>query len=139
MRLDAEANLQAEFYHACRLIELPCVLEVHTPAGRIDAAILNKARTHLLAVIEVKRDRSAFMDGRSQQIQSYKQLGLPVYGLAQGDDPHRLARSIAAATATAPGKTIREIMGMGHIRETRLKGKRERRIARLRENLCIRP
>lgn len=138
MRLDAEANLQAEFYHACRLINLPVALEITTPAGRLDAGILNLERNSLLAVVEVKRSKLSFNEGRSRQIINYKALGLPVYGLHAGTDPHALAATIQRATTGQPGKLLAIIEGMTHLKEKRLAERRARKLDRLREDYTLR-
>ncbi len=52
----SEANTQAEFYHFARLLDLPVLLEVDTPAGRIDIAVLTTDRNGIVAVVECKRD-----------------------------------------------------------------------------------
>lgn len=94
MNLETEATLQAEFYHACRLLNLTCVLELVTPVGRLDAAILTPDKSTLLAVVEVKRNEFSFLEGRSEQIQRYKRLGVEVYGIWIGEDAHKLAATI---------------------------------------------
>lgn len=106
LRLDAEANRQAEFYHACRLIALPVVLELTTTAGRLDAAIMSPDRKAIVAIVEVKRRRRDFENGLSAQIMRYKRLGLPVYGLSFANDPHRLAATIQKRHANEPGVTL---------------------------------
>lgn len=140
--MDAEANLQAEFYHACRLLNVPVALEIVTPAGRLDAAILNAAKTHILAIIEVKRDERQYGDGESFQIKRYKALGAPVHGLWHGKDPHKLAATLKAQYASAIGVSLVKIKSMKH-----LKGFRKHRLAEylaetsfdseMRENLLI--
>jgi hypothetical protein len=94
MKLETEATLQAEFYHACRLIDLTCALEVTTPAGRVDCMILDKTKTMLLAIVEVKDSPTAFLNSSLVQIHRYKTLGVPVYGLCPRNCAHRLAATI---------------------------------------------
>jgi len=76
--LMSEAVIQAEFYGACKGIGLNCALEVHTPAGRLDAALFNADWTELVAVVECKRTVILEI---TPQIARYKKLGVPVYGL----------------------------------------------------------
>lgn len=91
MDLNNEANITAEFYHQCRLLGIQIALEVTIPFGRIDIAILNKKRTHLIAIIEAKKDGRPF---DHNQIERYKQLGVPVYGLNRIEHAKRLALTI---------------------------------------------
>lgn len=128
MRLDAEANIQAEFYHACKLIGQEIALEVTTPAGRIDCALLNPARTEITAFVEVKRQANDFLQGRSKQIQRYKLLGVPIYGLAAGYDIHALAKTLQTRHQT--GKAIDDIAGMTHIKSARRQERKDARISR---------
>ena len=88
---DAEANTQAEFYHHCRLIELQVCLDIHTPAGRLDCAILTHDRSSLVAIIEVKNPKAPFV---KEQIDRYKKLGVPVYGLKDFSHARKLAETI---------------------------------------------
>src|SRR4051812_28490794 len=83
-----EANTQAEFYHQARLIGLPILLELATPLGRHDIAILRPDKSGVVALIECKR-QGRRVYGNSRQIQRYKLLGVPIYGL---NDPSRAAR-----------------------------------------------
>ena len=138
MRLDAEANLQAEFYHQCRLIDLQLALEVTTPAGRLDAAILTPDRLNLVAIVEVKRSKLSFNEGRSRQILNYKALGVPVYGLDTTTDPKRLARSIQIQIRSLQGKPLTAIASMVHLKVQRLALRHERKLTRLREDLALR-
>lgn len=138
VQLDTEANIQAEFYHACRLIDLPVSLEIRTPAGRLDAAVLSHDRLHLLAVVEVKRNKYQFHDGKSRQIVRYKALGVPVYGLHGDQDAHKLAATIKTAEGNSPGKPLAEISKMIFLREGRRQERLNRRVARFNENLIVR-
>lgn len=138
MRLDAEANTQAEFYHCCRLLGLQCVLEVTTPAGRIDVAILTQDRLSVVAFVEVKRREASFGGGNSSQLRRYKQLGVPIYGLSE---PAR-AMGLAATLSKLPessAKTIAEIMAKTHIKEARKEFRKRSREMRLSENLNLKP
>jgi hypothetical protein len=89
----AEANLQAEFYHHCRLIGLNCLLEFTTPTGRHDLAIFNSDFTRLLALVECKKKVIARI---TSQIARYKAVGVPVYQLNCIHRAERLAKTIQA-------------------------------------------
>jgi hypothetical protein len=82
VRLIPEANIQAEFYHCCRLRGIHCVLEYITPVGRLDVSILNRECTHLLAIVECKSNEYGAVNLNSRQMQRYRHLGVPIYGLA---------------------------------------------------------
>lgn len=136
MNLNTEANLQAEFYHACRLIDLPVSLEVSTPAGRLDCAILDANRTMLLAIVEVKDSPTAFLGGESLQIQRYKTLGVPVYGLSPRNDPHRLAATIKRRHQYPDGVFIATFAGQeSYVRKFRAQKREEREQARAKAQL----
>lgn len=89
-----EANTQAEFYHQARLAHLPLLLEVVTPCGRLDIAILRPDQSGIVAIVEVKRQGRTIY-GESRQIQRYKMIGVPVYGLNTPDNAARLVATIS--------------------------------------------
>ncbi len=109
MKLENEATLQAEFYHACRLLDMTAVSELVTPVGRLDVVILSPDKKRLLAIVEVKEFEHSFIGGQSAQIVRYKRLGVPVYGLWIGKDPHRLAGNIKAAVQNSEGRPLSEL------------------------------
>jgi len=97
-----EANTQAEFYHHARLINLPLLLEAVTPCGRLDIAVLCADQSGIVAIVEVKRQGRAIY-GESRQIQRYKLIGVPVYGLNSVKNAQRLVATIARKHRTDPG------------------------------------
>ena len=136
MRLDTEATLQAEFYHACRNHGLPCVLELETPAGRLDAVILTEDRLAITDIVEVKRVAIEAYNGNTPQIQRYKKLGCPVHHLHSGIGPHALAIHIWNQRGTPV--TLKHIASLSHMKKERKQARATRRLERLRENLSIR-
>lgn len=123
----SEANIQAEFYHWARVANLPVTLEFATPVGRLDIAVLNRERTAIRAIVECKRRAVSFRSGESGQIQRYKAIGVPVYGLAAMEDCERLVRVIAQAVEGRAGVLIRDLpIVCARVAE----GMRERREAR---------
>lgn len=50
-----EAELQAEFYHQCRLVGIVCRLELWTRAGIPDCIIATPDNSAALLIVEVKR------------------------------------------------------------------------------------
>lgn len=89
----AEANTEAEFYHHARLLGLGVILRLATPVGQIDIATLRPDRRGVIAVVECKRNGRAVY-GESNQIQRYKLLGVPVYGLNDFYRAESLVRTI---------------------------------------------
>jgi len=90
-----EANIQAEFYHCCRLLEIPCVLEYRTPTGRHDVVIFSRNFDYLLAIVECKCSQ-AQCDYPSRQITRYREVGVAIYTLCS------LAGASALATPKQP-------------------------------------
>ena len=138
----SESNLQGEFYHACRMLGLEVALEVTTPAGRLDAVVLTPDRESFLAIVEVKPAAYMFQDGRRPQIQLYKRLGVPVYGLSPENDAHKLAATIKAKHLGQPGTPATTIFHMTEIKEERAMlraGRKQARLARMCENLNLKP
>lgn len=103
-----EANTQGEFYHFARVHGLPVRLELSTPAGRVDVAVLRPDRTGIVAVVECKRNGRAIYGDR-RQIQRYKQLGVPVYGLNDFFRAERLVRTILFRHANDIGRSWEQI------------------------------
>ena len=87
----SEANIQAEFYHECRLLGVNCLLELNTPVGRLDIAILNKDCSAIVAIVEVKR---GYFNLKSNQFERYRSLGVPVYGLGKLYAVNQLVKNI---------------------------------------------
>lgn len=107
---DNEANKQAEFWMACRDVGLDAVLEFGTPIGRLDVAIFGENRTRLLGIVEVKKYRCDFKDGQSTQIKIYKQLGVKIWGLANGESAVNLAKSIKEQLAGERGVDLAQTL-----------------------------
>ena len=87
-----EATIQAEFYHHCRLKGIQCALEysavLHSvdgtisPRSRFDIVILNRDKTKVWAIIEVKKEENhshEYTWYKTEQGEKYKQYGLPIY------------------------------------------------------------
>jgi hypothetical protein len=132
-----EANIQAEFYHHARLLGFVAILELSTPAGRHDIAILNHEQTHLLAIVECKSNESRRVY-HSPQIRRYKQLGVPVFGLADFDRAEHLAAQIHRQfiASPSPGISLDDIFAMPKIK--RRLSKAERILRRVDECLNFR-
>ena len=85
-----ETTIQGEFYHQARLIGLKCILELHTPAGRLDVAVFSDDWSEVTAIVECKKGALYL----SNQIRKYKTLGVPVFGLNKLDKCAHLAAQI---------------------------------------------
>ena len=115
--LISEAIIQAEFYHACRLIGLPCLLELTTPAGRLDAVVVSSDFKRMLAIVECKHNEHGKVFF-SRQIKRYKALGVPVYGLAKVERASRLAEQLLRTYSIYDpnvGKEIDSVLAMKRI------------------------
>lgn len=92
----------------------------------------------MLAIVEVKRHGAHLRGGRTPQIERYKRLGPPVFGLAADfGHPHRLAKTISQI----PERTavpLKEIEAMTHLKRERMNEKWLAKRARLAQNLNIR-
>lgn len=113
----SEANIQAEFYHHCRLLGIKCVLELSTPVGRLDIAILNQEKTHLLAIIECKKESREIRD-YSKQFRKYKTIGVPVIGLNKMCDAETLARRVLVEFITG-GIALSDVKSVQRIKSRR--------------------
>lgn len=89
----SEAVVQAEFYAAAKYIGLRCTLELSTREGRLDVAVFNDDWTKLLAIVECKNKPFGKVN-RTRQIERYKKLGVPVYGLSKVGRAMPLAQTI---------------------------------------------
>lgn len=97
----SEADIQAEFYHCCRVLSLACTLEFSTQMGRHDVFILNSDCSLVLAIVECKRPAYKG-NGESWQFKRYRLLGVPVYLLHNIDLCESLAIKIKSEHQTGP-------------------------------------
>jgi len=88
-----EANIQGEFYYWCRVLNINCCLEMTTPVGRLDIAVLDDSCMRLRAIVECKNPGGVIWY-ESKQMKRYKQLGVPVFGMCQLSHAEPLARKI---------------------------------------------
>lgn len=73
-----EANIQAEFYHRCRLLGLRLCLEYKYEHCRFDAVMLDN-KDNIYAIIEFKsRIKPIIGDYNTKQIKKYQQYGIPI-------------------------------------------------------------
>lgn len=110
-----EANIQAEFYHLCRLNGIPCILEFHTPTGRHDVTVWTPGYTHLLCIVECKSLKAGqVFYSDSRQIRRYQQVGVPVYGIPRLEEAEAVFQTVKekhfGTTATASSGVEREAL-----------------------------
>lgn len=86
-----ECTIQVEFVRQCWDIGINCAPEITIPHGRLDAAIFDHTWTRMLVIVEIK----TFQIYRTnKQINRYKMIGLPVFGLWKLDHAAHLAAQI---------------------------------------------
>ena len=73
-----EANIQAEFYHQCRLLKIPCYLEFKFGNSRFDAVIYRPKTYEILIIIEVKNYIKPKKEYNTLQFYKYKKYNLPI-------------------------------------------------------------
>lgn len=74
----AEATIQAEFYHLCRVNKIRCYLEYRYGRSRFDGVLYNEDKS-IYAIIEFKSRYNTFKlnkDGR--QFNKYMQYDIPL-------------------------------------------------------------
>ena len=125
----AEANLQAEFYHHCRLLGIACLLEFSTPVGRHDLVVFSNDFQILHAIIECKRGHA--FDLNSMQYRRYQKVGVPIFSLCKITDAEPLAREIQKLTT---GINVSELYKIERVK----RGRRRRRYLELDPDLIIR-
>lgn len=73
-----EANIQAEFYHRCRLLGLRLCLEYRYEHCRFDAVMLDR-NDNIYAIIEFKsRIKPIKGEYKTKQIDKYSKYGIPI-------------------------------------------------------------
>src|SRR5262245_20839930 len=100
-----EAQIRAELYHHCRLLQVPIILELRNPLGSFDAAIFSPDWKQLLAVIECKHNQEQRVR-LTNQIIRYKRCGLPVFGLASMERAPGLAAQLKRQFLDQPATGI---------------------------------
>lgn len=131
LRFLSEAVIQAEFYMAAQQIGLRCTLELSTSEGRLDIAVFNDDWTKLLAIVECKNNLSGKVR-RTRQIERYKRIGVPVYGLGKAQRAMHLAKIIKESNH--PGIALESVPWERKSRRTR-KNSTEALIDRLADRL----
>ncbi len=106
--LMSEAVIQAELYRQFIELGANVTLEYSTPMGRTDLALFNSDWTRLIAIVEMKHNEERRVR-RTPQIERYKKLGVPVYGLADIARAAHMAVKIMQDQSSAVGISISDI------------------------------
>ena len=73
----AEANVQAEFYHRCRLLKLRLCLEYTCNNCRFDAVMIDN-NDNIYAIVEFKRSTKGYVSTKTKQLKKYSKYGVPI-------------------------------------------------------------
>lgn len=74
------ANLQAEFYHQCRINNINCCLEYYTEHfGRFDCVITSYNKKEIIRIVEFKKHSNLSPNLNTKQVNKYLKTGVPVY------------------------------------------------------------
>ena len=81
-----EANIQAEFYHQCRLQKIKCILEYKVENCRFDALVYDENR-NVKCIVEFKSYKTRKKPKtNTNQINKYKKFGLPIIMCTRFED-----------------------------------------------------
>lgn len=117
----SEAMIQAEVYHQCRLLGIAVALELSVPHGRLDIAIFNKACTHIMGIMEVKKSDMA--KRQTKQCFRYESIGLPFILVTRTG----IRDAVKWASTLSGGLSLDEINSMSvpiHLQGSRYKRRR---------------
>lgn len=74
----SEANVQAEFYHQCKLHRIKCRLEYKYENCRFDCVLYDKNK-NVYAIIEIKNRKRKFAPNvNGKQATKYKRFNIPI-------------------------------------------------------------
>ncbi|WMX12387.1 hypothetical protein [Aureispira sp. CCB-E] len=74
----SEANIQAEFYHQCRLYKIPFYLEFKYENSRFDGVVFDTKTHEILIIVEFKSKVKSKKEYNTLQIKKYKKYNLPI-------------------------------------------------------------
>ena len=76
----SEACVQGEFYHQCRVRNIPCYLEYTYEDCRFDAVIYNKETKEIFSIVEFKSYYHKYTPARTdtRQVDKYLKFNLPI-------------------------------------------------------------
>ena len=78
-----EANIQAEFYHQCRINKINCCLEYRHGHCVFDVVILDEKKQNVLYIVEIKHwEWQRYYDitkSKSKQFKKYRSFDVPMY------------------------------------------------------------
>jgi hypothetical protein len=84
----AEANIQAEFYHQCKLNKIPCYLEYKIERSRFDAVIYEEKSKEILCLLEIKSYKYEYDDANidTKQCKKYSKYRIPLIYIVRMSD-----------------------------------------------------
>lgn len=82
----SEANIQAEFYHQCRTLSIPCYLEYKQDTSRFDAVIYDPITLKILIIIEIKNSKKSKVNEETKQFNKYKKFNIPIMVIRNSND-----------------------------------------------------
>jgi len=89
----AEANIQAEFYHQCKVRGIECYLEYKHEQSRFDAIITEEE--YIRFIVEFKSYKTNKKGKtKTRQLDKYRQYGLPVFLITRMEQIDRVIASI---------------------------------------------
>ena len=91
----AEANIQAEFYHQCKLNGIECYLEYKHEHSRFDAVIIqNDEIEFIIEFKSYKTDKAAKLN--TKQLDKYRKYGVQIFVITRMETVYLFVNQIQA-------------------------------------------
>lgn len=98
----SSANIQAEFYHRCRLAGINCILEHKYDDCRFDILCYDRAN-NVFAIIEAKYAKDGYVINKfSRQWRKYNRYGIPLFYIANDNDINTVFNDIVRLNKNTP-------------------------------------
>lgn len=81
-----EANIQAEFYHQCRLRQIKVFLQFPYEDCKFDCIVLDKSKKKILCVVEIKYRKTTKKNYNTKQMKKYRNFDVPVFLVTSKED-----------------------------------------------------
>ena len=96
----SEVSIQAEFFHQCRVANIPCYLGYKYEHSVFDAVIYDKPTREIYCLVEVKsyskKDKEVYI---GKQFAKYSRYGLPIFYIVRMEDIHPTINKIKELTS----------------------------------------
>jgi DNA-binding MurR/RpiR family transcriptional regulator len=103
-----EANIQAEFYHQCRLKGVECYLEYKHEQSRFDAIIIKNNDVVLIVEFKsYKTDKKG--KTKTKQLDKYRQYGIPVLLITRMNQIEQVIASLSFKIGVAPMRSCAQL------------------------------